>query len=157
MTMWSAASLRSWGAGLLLAYWMYFFTNAMLSTSGFFFFFVRVRESCMAASPTCRSGSYFSNGLGSPSSASSPATLGPSIESCCERLSTMGVPSSTPGGRYRCIRRTWSAIARSRPSSTSSVTTNRRSKRDRSESGSAMFLCGSLWTSYWEAPRRVVR
>ena len=39
MTMWSAASLRSWGAGLLLAYWMYFFTNAMLSTSGFFFFF----------------------------------------------------------------------------------------------------------------------
>lgn len=147
-TMWSAAPFVSTGAGLLFAYCMYFFTNVMLNTSCFFCLPRRVLL-LGPPIPTCKSGSYFSKGLGSPSSASSPATLGPSTESCCVRLSMTGVPSSTPGGRYRCMRSTWSAIARSRVSSTSSVTTNSKSKRDKSESGNAMFLCGSLCTSYY--------
>lgn len=40
-------------------------------------------------------------------------------------------------------------MSRSRFSSTSSVTTKSRSKRERSESGRAMFLWGSLWMSYY--------
>ncbi len=63
-------------------------------------------------------------------------------------------PSSTPGWRYRCMRRTCSEMALSRCSSVSSVTTNSRSKRESSESGSAILRCGSLCTSYWRDDAR---
>src|SRR5262249_15407976 len=54
------------------------------------------------------------------------------------------------------MRKTWLANMRSRSSSMRSSTINSRSKRERSESGSAMFLCGSLLSSYCVAkfPRR---
>ena len=97
-TIQSAAPLVSTGAGLLFAYWMYFLTNAMLSTSCFFAFLRRVDETA-SPMPMCSSGSYFSNGLDSPSSPSGCACPGASSERLCVRLSGTGVPSSTPGGR----------------------------------------------------------
>lgn len=111
--------------------------------------------------PPCRSGLNFSKTGVSVvlDSASSPPT-----SRCWIKFSMAGVPSfcqssesghplealpsSTPGCRYRCILSTCSDIILSRCSSVSSVTTKSRSKRERSESGRAMFRCGSLCTSY---------
>lgn len=140
-TIQSAAPLVSTGAGLLFAYWMYFLMNATLMTSIFFAVCpARVLGCLPAIIPTWRSGSYFSNGLVSTASFVVEEDAGLSMDRGCERVSWIGVPSSTPGGRNRCIRSTWSAIWRSFVSSTSSVTTNKRSNRESSESGRAMFL-----------------
>lgn len=143
--MWSAAPLLKTGTGLLFAYWIYFLMNGMLKI--FFGLELRVWGPVRRDSPICRSGSYFSKGEVSTASLST-LDPGPSTDRGCERLSWIGVPSSTPGGKYRCIRRTWSAMVRSRFSSTSSVTMKSKSKRERRESGRAMFLWGSLWISY---------
>lgn len=141
----SAAPFVNTGAGLLFAYWMYFLINATPSTSTFFAACPPRVFGCLpAVIPTWRSGSYFSNGLVSTASFVVVEEAGLTTDRGCERVSGIGVPSSTPGGRYRCIRSTWSAIWRSFVSSMSSVTTNRRSNRESSESGSAMFLWGSL-------------
>mmetsp|Transcript_7124 Transcript_7124/g.12162 ORF Transcript_7124/g.12162 Transcript_7124/m.12162 type:complete len:279 (-) Transcript_7124:698-1534(-) len=59
-----------------------------------------------------------------------------------------GWPSSWRAGRYRWLRRTWSAIMRSRSGSISSRIMYTRSKRDRSESCSPTFACTGLLLLY---------
>ena len=63
---------------------------------------------------------------------------------------TLNVPSSSPGLRNWCMRRTCMEISRSCSGFMWSSTMKSRSKRESSESGRPMFSVGFFWRLYWK-------